>query len=60
MKKTEAQIVSYDIPYLNPSPHQCQPSYKKYIAVQIHLLTDTKWGQNYLGLCFIDHGGSAL
>ena len=34
MYKTEAQIVSYSILYLNPSSHQCQPSYKKYIAVQ--------------------------
>ena len=34
MYKTEAQIVSYGILYLNPSSHQCQPSYKKYIAVQ--------------------------
>ena len=34
MYKTEAQIVSYGIHYLNPSSHQCQPSYKKYIAVQ--------------------------
>ena len=33
MYKTEAQIVSYGILYLNPSSHQCQPSYKKYIAV---------------------------
>ena len=33
MDKTEAQIVSYGIFYLNPSSHQCQPSYKKYIAV---------------------------
>ena len=33
MDKTEAKIVSYGIPYLNPSPHQCQPSHKKYIAV---------------------------
>ena len=33
MNKTEAQIVSYGILYLNPSSHQCQPSYKKYIAV---------------------------
>ena len=32
MYKTEAQIVSYGILYLNPSSHQCQPSYKKYIA----------------------------
>ena len=35
---TEAKIVSYGILYLNPSSHQCQPSYKKYIAV----LTPTK------------------
>ena len=34
MNKTEAQIVAYGILYLNPSSHQCQPSYKKYIAVQ--------------------------
>ena len=34
MYKTEAQIVSYGILYLNPSSHQCQPTYKKYIAVQ--------------------------
>ena len=34
MYKTEAQIVSYGSLYLNPSSHQCQPSYKKYIAVQ--------------------------
>ena len=34
MYKTEAQIVSYGILYLNPSSHQCQPSFnKKYIAV---------------------------
>ena len=33
MYKTEAQIVSYGSLYLNPSSHQCQPSYKKYIAV---------------------------
>ena len=33
MDKTEAQIVSYGILYFNPSFHQCQPSYKKYIAV---------------------------
>ena len=33
MNKTEAQIVSYGILYLNPSSHQCQTSYKKYIAV---------------------------
>ena len=33
MSKTDAQIVSYGILYLNPSSHQCQPSYKKYIAV---------------------------
>ena len=33
MDKTEAQIVSYGILYLNPSSHQCQPPYKKYIAV---------------------------
>ena len=33
MNKTEAQLVSYGILYLNPSSHQCQPSYKKYIAV---------------------------
>ena len=33
MDKTEAQIVSYGIHNLNPSSHQCQPSYKKYIAV---------------------------
>ena len=33
MDKTEAQIVSYGIIYLNPSSHQCQPSYKIYIAV---------------------------
>ena len=33
MDKTEAQIVSYGILYLNTSSHQCQPSYKKYIAV---------------------------
>ena len=34
MDKTEAQIVSYDILYLNPiSSHQCQISYKKYNAV---------------------------
>ena len=32
MNKTEAQIVSYGILYLNPSSYQCQPSYKKYIA----------------------------
>ena len=31
MNKTEAQIVSYGILYLNPSSHQWQPSYKKYI-----------------------------
>ena len=34
MDKTEAQIVSHGTLYLNPSSHQCQPSYKKYIAVQ--------------------------
>ena len=33
MDKTDAQIVSYGILYLNPSSHQCQPSYKKYIPV---------------------------
>ena len=33
MDKTEAQIVSYGILYLNPSSHQCRPSYEKYIAV---------------------------
>ena len=33
MDKTEAQIVSYGIPYLNPISHPCQPSYKKYNAV---------------------------
>ena len=33
MYKTEVQIVSYGILYLNPSSHQCQPLYKKYIAV---------------------------
>ena len=33
MYKTEAQRVSYGILYLDPSSHQCQPSYKKYIAV---------------------------
>ena len=33
MGKTEAQIVFYGIFYLNPSSHQCQPSYKKNIAV---------------------------
>ena len=33
MYKIEAQIVSYDILYLKPSSHQCQTSYKKYIAV---------------------------
>ena len=33
MYKTEAQIVIYSILYLNPSSHQCPPSYKKYIAV---------------------------
>ena len=33
MDKTKAQIVSYGILYLNPSSHQCQPSYKKYISV---------------------------
>ena len=32
MSKTEAQIVSYGILYLNPSSYQYQPSYKKYIA----------------------------
>ena len=32
ISKTEAQIVSYGILYLNPSSYQCQPSYKKYIA----------------------------
>ena len=35
MYKTETQIVSYGIFYLNPSSQQCQPWYKKYIAVQI-------------------------
>ena len=34
MYKTGAQIVSYGILYLNPSSHQCQPSYKKYNTVQ--------------------------
>ena len=34
MYKTEAQLVSYGILHLKPSSHQCQPSYKKYIAVQ--------------------------
>ena len=34
MYKTKAQIVSYSILYLNSSSNQCQPSYKKYIAVQ--------------------------
>ena len=33
MNKTEAQIVSYGILYLNPSSHQCQPLYTKYTAV---------------------------
>ena len=33
MYKTEAQIIAYGILYLNPSSHQCQPSYKKYIVV---------------------------
>ena len=33
MNKTEAQIVFYGILYLNLSSYQCQPSYKKYIAV---------------------------
>ena len=33
MDETEAQILSYGIRYLNPSAHQCQPSYKKYNAV---------------------------
>ena len=33
MDKTEVQIVCYGILYLNLSSHQCQPSYKKYIAV---------------------------
>ena len=33
MYKTEAQIVSYGVLYLNPSSHQCQPSCKKYNAV---------------------------
>ena len=33
MNKIEAQIVSYGIPYLNPSFHHCKPSYKNYIAV---------------------------
>ena len=36
MDKTEAEIVSYGILYLNPSSHQCQPSNKKYIAVWRH------------------------
>ena len=34
MDKTDAQIVSYGILYSNPSSHQCQPSYEKYIAVK--------------------------
>ena len=34
MYKTEAQIVSYGILYLNPSSHKCQPSYKNDIVVQ--------------------------
>ena len=46
MHKTEAQIVSYSILYLNPSSHQCQPSYKKYIA--------TKSIHNYKSLDNID------
>ena len=33
MDKTEAQILSYGILYLNIRSHQCQPSYKKYITV---------------------------
>ena len=33
MYKTAVQIVSYGILYLNPSFHQCLPSYKKYNAV---------------------------
>ena len=33
MNKTAAQIVSYGILYLNPNSHQCQPSFKEYIAV---------------------------
>ena len=33
MNKTKAQIVSYGILYLNPNSHQCQPSFKEYIAV---------------------------
>ena len=37
MYKTEAQIVSHGILYLNPRSHQCQTSYKKYIAVQTPL-----------------------
>ena len=41
MYKTEAQIVSYAILYLNPSSYQFQPSYKKYIAVQTPPNTQT-------------------
>ena len=33
MNKTQAQIVSKGIPYLNLSSQHYQPSYKKYIAV---------------------------
>ena len=33
MNKRYAQLVSYNILYLNPSSHHYQPLYKKYIAV---------------------------
>ena len=42
MYKTEALIVYYGILYSNPSSHQCQPSYKKYIAVRTPPNIDTK------------------
>ena len=43
MDKTEAQIVSYCILYLNPSSHQCQPSDKNILLFK-NLLTDTNRG----------------
>ena len=42
MYKTEAQIVSYGILYLNPSSHKCQPSYKKYIGLDDNFKKSSK------------------
>ena len=55
MNKTEAQMFSYGLLYLNPSSHQCQPSYKKYMALAATLLLMTNSSlientiRNYLG-----------